>query len=387
MNFLISTQDIVFPLSGGGSLRTLFLGKELVNRGHNVTLLVPGNINKYESMKVIRFKSFTEYNLPKILAGVLSATELFIKSFFYVIKTEVIIAIGPISLIPLSLWGKIFKKYIIASPTDINSEYLLYNYRNSLLYPFIKILNKIEIWFIRQANIIFAVSKAMKKYLEERNICKPIFVNYDGYNPILNVSSKETKKRKKEIIIIHHGSIDKFEGSEEFISILSNVLKKQRNVKVIITGLEKDIKNLKEDVKRSKIEEKIIFPGWVSLNKLKELLIKADIGVVIKKDIPGNHLVTTLKIFDYWCSRTIPIVPELKAIKEIASSKDVVYYRAGSFKDLEQKINKVVENISKFTNIKKRGLKKIHKFNFRKCIKDMVDIIESELKNELKNKR
>lgn len=393
MRILISTQDIVFPLSGGGSFRAYYTGLELKKRGHTVFMLVPVSkrVNTSE-FKILAFKSFSQYKFNKLLGGFLSCLELFIKVPLLINKIDLVIGIGPISLIPLSIWGKFFNKKIIASPTDINSEYLLFSYKNSFLFPLVKILHKIEIYFIKHSDIIFTVTKEMKSYLIKKGIPpNKIYVVYDGYNFLLGEPEKikiKSKKSKKEryIRIIHHGDLSDFEGGEEFIQILNNIITKNKNIKVIITGENSYIEKLKKLATDLEIDNKVFFSGWVKIERLKKLLLSSDIGVILKKDILGNHLITTLKIFDYWASRTIPIVPELRSIKEIATNKEVVFYKPGDFNDLEWKLEYTINHIEKFNRLKVNGFKKILNFNFRMSGIHIANIIEQKLLKQSKRR-
>ena len=64
-------------------------------------------------------------------------------------------------------------------------------------------------------------------------------------------------------------------------------------------------------------EDIVSFEGWVSDERLNDLLHAADAGIVAQKASPYSHLVHTNKMVDYWIFGLPVIASRLRAVSEL----------------------------------------------------------------------
>ncbi|MBL7073626.1 glycosyltransferase [candidate division KSB1 bacterium] len=365
---LVATHDRVYPLYGGGSHRALNLCKKLSNNGYKVSLLAPSVKDRLDKIIVKNIKFFEDYK-SKIVGGFFSLFEAFIKSIKLVKENPLIIGIGALVMIPLFVWGKIFGKRIISSPTDINSEYMIYEAKESnnlLLGIFSRFLNILELYTIINADGIIVVSEEMKKYLlAKRARAEKITVIYDGYNPKLGLKNKFRCNLKKggKVNFVHHGSIDAREDISTLIDAVK-ILKNKgiSNFQITFTG--KGLRELQETVIKEEIDKFFIFSGWLSNEELAATLENSDFGLILRKNILPNNLITTIKIFDYWASGTIPIVSDLKGIREIATLDEALFFTPEDPNSLTEQMQYAIKNFNELFKIREDGFKMIDKYNF-----------------------
>jgi glycosyltransferase involved in cell wall biosynthesis len=68
------------------------------------------------------------------------------------------------------------------------------------------------------------------------------------------------------------------------------------------------------------------FEGWVSRDRLNELLHLADAGIVAQKASPYSHLVHTNKMVDYWIFGLPVIASRLRAVSALYDDRFLEYF-------------------------------------------------------------
>ncbi|KXZ40511.1 Glycosyltransferase involved in cell wall bisynthesis [Alkalithermobacter thermoalcaliphilus JW-YL-7 = DSM 7308] len=133
---------------------------------------------------------------------------------------------------------------------------------------------------------VIAVSNAVKENLILSGVCKDnINIVYNGVDEIKQISYEEKQKIRqmfgiceKDIVIGIVARLEKVKGHEYFIKAAAYVLKEYKNVKFLIVGTGSREEELKDLVKQLKIENNIIFTGYIK--NVEKIFNIIDINVI-----------------------------------------------------------------------------------------------------------
>ena len=89
------------------------------------------------------------------------------------------------------------------------------------------------------------------------------------------------------------------------------------------------------------LQDVVSFEGWVTHNRLNDLLHGADVGVVAQKPSPYSHLVHTNKMVDYWLFGLPVVAGRLRALSELYDDSVIEYYDAADPADLARAIRRL----------------------------------------------
>ncbi|WP_319480550.1 glycosyltransferase [uncultured Draconibacterium sp.] len=160
--------------------------------------------------------------------------------------------------------------------------------------------------------------------------------------PISKNTVQSNQKEDQPKIILYQGAVNIGRGLEQAIKAMYFI----EGAQLVIAG-DGDIKGqLEELVRTEKLQEKVRFPGQLSIEELAKLTPTADLGLSIEEDLGLNYrFALPNKLFDY-IRAEVPVLisdlPEMKAIVE--------KYNIGSIcnshepKDLANSINEALNN-------------------------------------------
>lgn len=276
----------------------LELSKEIRNKGFEIIILAPHHKNSkffeiMEGITVFRFPYFFPLSLQKLCyeGGIMRNIKksffakiqipLFFLSYFYfaykIIKKFKIDIIHSHWIIPSGLVGAFLKK--IFKIKHLATAHAIDVYTLEKL-PFKKILAE---FIYKNSEYLVCVSSILKekilnilneKFSREKN---KIFIKPMGAKISFK---KEIKSNKEKFNVIFLGRFVEKKGVKYLIYAFKKVSSFYENVQLLIGGtgpLEKEIKEL---VKNLHLEKFVKFLGWISREKIPEILSEADVLVV-----------------------------------------------------------------------------------------------------------
>src|SRR3989344_1315840 len=369
MNILIlNWRDIKNPESGGAEILTHEIAKGLVKMGHQVTLMSSFFKNAHEEevldgVKIIReghtnfrflfssvhFRAFKYYLKNK--NGIdLVVDEIHGMPFFtplYVGKKSVVL----ICEVASDLWIKMFGPFLGFFGMLLEKFYFRFIYKNT---SFMTISNSTKM-------------ELLKEGINSRNITiLPIGVT---------IPRKIIKKKKeKNPTLIFAGRLLKSKGIEDAIfslKILSEDLPKLK-LWIIGRGNEEYLQELKNLVKKEKLEKKIIFWGFVSNSKKFELMARA--WILIFPSIKEGWGLTVPEA----ASQGTPTIAY-----DVCGLRDVVVEGVNGFKveknntsELARKILELIRNKSLYKKLQISSKKSSLIYNWINTVKAVSEVIE-----------
>jgi glycosyltransferase involved in cell wall biosynthesis len=371
-NIIVSTHDSLCPVKGGGALRTLRVAYEFKNRGHNVIIIAPvygvRSLNGIEALPL----RVPRKQRSQILSTIKFNIRLAIKLLRIIRNTDAIFVHNTIAAVFLPSFKKIFKFRFILDITDIHAEYLLIGKRNLFEKILTPCLLRYEYLIIRSADSITVASEAMRKLLVSKRISHDkIEVVYDSVD---KGNIPQQKEREAEFGVIHLGAIDRQHGVEVIIQAIPTVIKEFPETRFFFVGGGRELPNIKKLAKKLEVINNCIFTDELPCEEARKFLQKATIGIIPRKDILPNRIITTLKIYEYWASRTAVISSPLQGVMEIASGNvNILWFQSADSGDLARKIKFLLKNKEFKEELIKEGLAAVNKLDFRVLASRIAD--------------
>jgi glycosyltransferase involved in cell wall biosynthesis len=110
---------------------------------------------------------------------------------------------------------------------------------------------------------------------------------------------------------------------------------------VVFTGRGSNEDGLRQLIEESGTGDIVRFEGFVSRERLNDLLHTADVGIVAQKASPYSHLVHTYKMVDYWIFGLPVIASRLDATADVYDDGVIEYYEPGDPADLARAIKRL----------------------------------------------
>lgn len=305
MDILIIHQYFRTPKSGGAT-RTFWLGKSLVDNGHNVIILtspVPEQavLEAKEAnikLKVIGRKYHS--NMSYISRSVVFLTFM-LKSFWEIIeyrKVDLIIATStPLTVgIPALFANKLFKtKYVF----EVRDLWPAVPIQLGIIKSFVlkKILRCLEKNIYTNSELVVALSEGMRKgVLEVHSGCAVEVISNFCKNDVFDIAKTYDVKSDDVITLGYFGSLGFTNAPVYFIESLKFLdASTDRRFKLILAG-EGAYYNELLSVNFRNIE--IMYYGSVDYNTLRKLFLETDLSLVLFSDFEILSTNSPNKLFD-----------------------------------------------------------------------------------------
>lgn len=230
-----------------------------------------------------------------------------IRLFFYLLfkTSDIICAIDLDSIVPSFLISKIKNKPLVYDAHEYFTEVIEVTNR-----PRIKRMwEKIEGWIVPQLKYAYTVNSSIAQLFQQKY--------GTPFEVIRNIRPLKSfdKPTKNTPYLIYAGALNQGRGLEETIEAIKNV-----DCQFMICG-EGDLSHtLREQVRELKLENKVIFKGYVQPNDLQTYVEGAYAGILVLKNEGLSYYYSLAnKFFDYLHAEIPQIVcdfPEYKALNE-----------------------------------------------------------------------
>ncbi len=375
---IVATHDSLFPVKGGGALRTLAVIRELQKRSFKVTVIAPFETKnrEEEGVKILSLPQPTKER-SQILSALKFNLRLCRRLLPVLGKADILFAHNTIASIPVPFLKIIFKRFkFFLDITDIHAEYLPIGKRNVLEIILTPFLLWYEYIIIKSADRITVATQAMQARLIEKGVAA------DKLQVVYDSVDKEEIPREKEPPagqgVIHLGAIDRQHNVEILVQAIPAVIEKFPQARFFIVGGGREKENVRKLAVKLGVEGSCCFTGSLPYEQAKEFLKQSCIGLITRKDSLANRIITTQKIFEYWSSNTAVISTALDGIKEIAGEgREVLWFRSGDAEDLAVKINLLLSDRAYRDRLAAGGLLKADGFSRQKSAAGIADLISA----------
>jgi PEP-CTERM/exosortase A-associated glycosyltransferase len=187
-----------------------------------------------------------------------------------------------------------------------------------------RLVRLIETWICRKADHIGVLCRGLKEDLLERGISsEKITIVYNGidveyfteYKPDTEYLKAWDLEGRKVVGFI--GSMYRYEGLDLLINAFSQVLASEPNAKLLLVGGGEMERELKDQVQRMNLADKVIIPGRISHNR-----------------VPGVYALMDVLVYPRYSMRLTELVTPLKPLEAMAMGKALVASDVGGHREL-----------------------------------------------------
>ena len=359
MNIWILNHHAVTPDMSGGT-RHYDFAKELIKRGHKVTIIASSfhysklkEMKKYEkqdyiiedieSIKFIWFKTPPYFNNGiKRVINMLSYTK---KAIFLLPKLELskpdIIIGSSVHLFAVYAAFRLSKRYetpFIMEVRDLWPQTLI-DMGMSKHHPFILILALLERYLYKRADKIITLLPDAYQYIEKFVSREKIEWISNGVN-IDNVQYIKTTGNNKKFTILYAGAIGEANNLIDLV-LVAQMLKNEDKIVFKIVGNGPQKSYLLNEIKKLKITN-ISIEEPVSKHEISKLLASADVLFFNLKDSPVfRYGISSNKLFDYMAAGRPIIFASNSSNNPVKEAKGGLTVFPGSIVELKNAIMKL----------------------------------------------
>ncbi len=168
-----------------------------------------------------------------------------------------------------------------------------------------------------------------------------------------NVPSRTAKG--DGFVVLCHGTIEERYGLDTIVDAAHLLRDSLPGLSVVFTGRGGGIDAVKRHIVELDIADIVRFEGWVTRERLSELLALADVGIVAQKASPYSHLVTTNKMIDYWIFGLPTIASRLRSVSSAYDDSVLEYFEPGDAESLAAAIRRLHDNPDRRAELSRNG--------------------------------
>lgn len=299
------------------------LSKYLSKMGHEITVICPKSpfqsrkdLEDYENVtfSYIAPNERTTHNPLKRFFALVAM----IRKIRRELKEREFDVIRPISFLPAyaAIWADNKNKVpLVVNLSDFYSD-LYKQFELPLASVAVGILKRMEKTIARQSDIFIVDSPTQREYWKQwglkdyRCVVLPNGLNSDLFEPEINKEKAKSHcgidENKK--VIFYHGDISHLDGLDILIEAAPALIKENKNVKIMVVGSgSRYADNLKNLVKRKRLQQFFIFTGWVPHTTAPQYIAASDVCVAPFRLTFTSNSNLMNKIIEYLAMRK-PIV-------------------------------------------------------------------------------
>jgi glycosyltransferase involved in cell wall biosynthesis len=205
-------------------------------------------------------------------------------------------------------------------------------------------LQRIEQAVLRFADHAITVTEQLKaRYVERGADPAKITVVLNAADSASDTAgwTPPPEQPRDEFVVMAHGAIEDRYGHDTIVEAARLLRDELPDLRVVFTGRGSDEDELRRLIESTGMGDIVRFEGFVSRERLNDLLHTADVGIVAQKASPYSHLVHTYKMVDYWIFGLPVIASRLHATAEVYDDGVIEYYEPGDPVDLARAIRRL----------------------------------------------
>ncbi len=322
MNIVIFNHYALVPEMGGGT-RHYDFAKELVSRGHKVSIVASSfHYSSYQEMKVYLKSSYLHEEIDGMefiwiktrpykgngVRRVMNMLDYMIKAknIDFTNKPDVIIG-SSVHLFAVYAAYKQSQRLSLPFVMEVRDIWpqTLIDMGISAWHPFIIGLGYLEKYLYKKADKIITLLPEADKYIEKFNINKEDIVWISNGVDVSKFKGLKSEQKEKEFLITYMGSMGQANVLHTLMEVAKRLKDKEIRFQLIGEGeLKKELQEYKE--KQTLTNVKIL--DLISKDKVPQVLKNSDLLYLGLKDSPLYRFGVSLnKLFDYLAAE-VPIV-------------------------------------------------------------------------------
>lgn len=181
----------------------------------------------------------------------------------------------------------------------------------------------------RRLDRIFTRTESAKEFLTGKGLCPdrisvlPDPVNLQLFHPEGDRDQREAFRAAwgvtpQDLLMVHHGIMHPNKGNLRLIQAVQRLRERLPHLKLMLIGDGPEMPELRQTVTALGLQDRVLLTGWLpGLADISRALKAGDIGLVMRKGLPGDHFhVTSTLVHNLACG--LPVLSaRLRGISEV----------------------------------------------------------------------
>lgn len=347
--------------------RMIRICTSLAHAGYDVTII---GFKRKNSPPVVS-RPYKQIRLPIIAEkGKLLYIDFWIKLFFKLlfIKADIFCAIDLDTIMPVYYASKLRRKKRVYDAHELFTELQEVVTRPTMY----KIWKWIEQHTVPEFPVGYTVGAFIAEEFKRRyDVHYQLVRNMTLLKPIMPVE-------KQEKFILYQGAVNIGRCFEYLIPAMKNI-----NARLIVCGAGNFYKEAIALTKKNKLEDKIIFKGYVPPEELKKYTSEAYIGITLFEAIgPSNKWSLANRFFDYMHHAVPQLCMKYPEYEKINGEYEVAYLiDEPTPEKIAAGINYLLTNEEHYKRLQENCMRAREKYNWQQEEKTLLKIYEELAKN------
>ncbi len=323
-----------------------------------------------------KFRYIVEYSTFFVFSFAMLSL-LWFKNRYNVIQVNTM----PDLLVFVTILPRLFGARIVLDMHEAMPEVYMDKYGVDRNKPIIRVLEYIEKLAIRYAHCVITVTEQMKQAFVDRGaLASKIFVVLNVphdkiFYPI--VSQGSYKRGHNEFILVSHGTIAKKYGLDTAIRAVAILKEKIPCIQLKIVGEGEYLSELVKLAKNLGIERHVQFTGNIPVEKIPEVIMQADIGLVTVKKGLNWDLTHTNKMYEYLAMGTPIVISRMSAVEAYFNESSLMFFEPENEKDLVTKILYLYRHPEKRRELIRNANRYNEEYNWKKEKQKYCHLVDS----------
>ena len=199
-------------------------------------------------------------------------------------------------------------------------------------------------------------------------------INYP--DPAIFWPRPPNKRNDSEFVMCYPGTFSWHQGLDLAIDALALLRDEVPELRLLLVGDGPERKALAGMVERLRLQDRVTMKGFMSLERIAEIMSNVDLGVVPKRaDSFGNEAFST-KIMEFM-AMSVPVIASRTRIDEYYFSEDVLlFFESGRVEDLAEKILRLMRDPVRRTFQREESAKFIAHNNWLVKKQEYLDLVD-----------
>ena len=252
----------------------------------------------------------------------------------------------------------------------------------------VRILVGIEQRALRFADHAVTVTNELKQQFVERGAAEShisvVLNGVDAATLIPKGWSPPQSPEKDGFVVFCHGTIEERYGQDTIVEAVALLRDELPDLRFVLAGKGSYTATIAELADARGVGDIYRDEGFVSLERLADLLAAADVGVVAQKASSYSHLVQTNKMMDYWIFGLPVIASRLRSTAAEYDDDTLEYYEPGDARDLARAIRRLYHDPARREQLAQRGRKALERNGWETQRKTFLGIYTRLLRRDEK---
>jgi len=240
----------------------------------------------------------------------------------------------------------------------------------------VRLMNKLEKWSIRFADVVLTPNIAFAKLFSARS-CRADKLQVVMNSPDEGIfkyrdSAQEIPMKRdgtKPFIIMYHGALVERHGLDMAVLAVEALRRSVPGAQLHIFGRSTPFfDGVMKMVQARGLQEAVRYQGAKSLDQIVEAIDGCDVGIIPNRQSVLTEINMPTRIFEYLARARPVIVPRTTGIQDYFRREEIIFFEPGDVNDLAQKMQYVFSQPSETNEIIKRGqaVYRAHRWNEEK---------------------